>query len=220
MITDNRELKQWRQWWQREGLKRIRFRLAKHLCTCTVFVYISWHEYDVKPPNFTFFGGFKLLFSSSAFWYSPLWFNSRKIHEHLTNWTRLNNSKEVCNTKDSLFEWSFRFHCCPGCFKSSLISSRVFAQFRNFRCIGACVSAIKVFRVALFFWVHVFPDFLHSFLMVKTIFFWGMYSTWLRLSVLVDFVTQALQMLKEHPTYRDDEEIRGMQKHTCIYSLE
>ena len=31
-----------------------------------------------------------------------------------------------------------------------------------------------------------------------------------RLSVLVDFVTQALQMLKEHPTYRDDEEIRGM----------
>ena len=171
MITDNRELKQWRQWWQREGLKRISFRLAKHFCTCTVFVYFSWHEYDVKPPNFTFFGGFKLLFSSSALWYSPLRFNSRKIHEHLTNWTRLNNSKEVCNTKDSLFEWSFHFRCCPGCFKSSLISSRVFAQFRNFRCIGACISAIKVFRVALFFWVHVFPDFLHSFLQVKTIFF-------------------------------------------------
>ena len=32
--------------------------------------------------------------------------------------------------------------------------------------------------------------------------------------------SQALQMLKEHPTYRDDEEIRGMQEHTCIYSLE
>ena len=126
----------------------------------------------------------QFLFSFSALWYSPLRFNSRKIHQHLTNWTRLNNSKEVCNTKDSLFEWSFRFRCCPGCFKSSLISTRVFALFRNFRCIGACVSAIKIFRVALFFWVHVFPNFLHSFLQVIiTFFFLVMYSIWLRLII-------------------------------------
>ena len=51
------------------------------------FLYISLpslHDFYVKLPNFTFQ---RLCFSFPELWYSLLEFNSRKICQHLTNWT-------------------------------------------------------------------------------------------------------------------------------------
>ena len=35
----------------------------------------------------------------------------------------------------------------------------------------------------------------------------------------MDSVTQALQMLKEHPTYKDDDEIKGNKRHVTVVSI-
>ena len=53
-----RELKQWRWWCQREGLKSDRFRLAKQqLCTCITYISLpSLHNYNMELFNFMFCG--------------------------------------------------------------------------------------------------------------------------------------------------------------------
>ena len=57
----------------------------------------SFHDYDVKLPNFTFCEGREhktttlfFLFLNFDHYSSPLEFNSRKIHQHLTNCMRWN----------------------------------------------------------------------------------------------------------------------------------
>ena len=102
--------------------KSNRLRLAKHhfwMCI-TLFLNISLpslHNYNVKLPNFTFCRRHKhkptSFFSFSELWYSPLKFNSRKICQHLTNWTKWNNRYKVWSSMKSLFKWRFRSrHCC------------------------------------------------------------------------------------------------------------
>ena len=56
------------------------------------FLYISFpsiHDYDVKLPDFTFYGGgghkTKTFFSFTELRYSALEFHSRKTPQHLTN---------------------------------------------------------------------------------------------------------------------------------------
>ena len=60
-VLDTRELKQRRRRRQRERQKANRFRLAKQrLCTCStllVHFFFVVHDYDVKLPNFTSWGG-------------------------------------------------------------------------------------------------------------------------------------------------------------------
>ena len=91
-------LKQRRRRRQRERQKSDRFRQAK---TTTLherhaFLYLSLpslHDYDAKLNNFKFCGQREhkttTLFFSELL-YRPLEFNSRKIRQNLTNWTRLN----------------------------------------------------------------------------------------------------------------------------------
>ena len=96
-----RELKQGRRWRQQQRERQKGVDLAKQqLCTCsTLFQYIpfaSSHDYDVKRPNFTFYGGREHK-------------NSRKIHQHLTNWIK---SDEVWNSADFLIKRRFWHRCC------------------------------------------------------------------------------------------------------------
>ena len=52
-----REFKQWRWWCQQEGLKSHRFRLAKQLCTCIMYISLpSLHNYNMELFNFMFCG--------------------------------------------------------------------------------------------------------------------------------------------------------------------
>ena len=57
----------------------------------------------------------RLSFSLPELWYSPLEFNSRKICQHLTNWTSWNKRDKAWSSANSLFEWRFRNRrrlCC------------------------------------------------------------------------------------------------------------
>ena len=121
---DNRELKQRRRRRQRERQKSNRFRLAKQqLCTCitlfctflcrrctttTWMCLISRFVEDVNTRQ-------RLCFSFPELWYSLLEFNSSKIYQHLTNWTRWNKRDKVWSSANSLFKWRFRSRrrsCC------------------------------------------------------------------------------------------------------------
>ena len=112
VIGNKRELKQQQRWRQQERQKSNWFRMAKQqLCTCMhhAFLYISlpWlHDYNVKVPNFTFCRGRergqRLYFSLPELWNSLLEFNSRKIHHHLTNWTKWNKRDKVWSSANSL----------------------------------------------------------------------------------------------------------------------
>jgi len=59
-----------------------------------------------------------LPFPFSELWYSPLELNSRKIHQHLTNWTRWNKHDKVWGGGNSLFKWRFCSHHCHCCLSS------------------------------------------------------------------------------------------------------
>ena len=50
----------------------------------------------------------QLSFSFPELWYSLLEFNSRKICQHLTKWTRWNKRDKVWSSATSLFKWRFR----------------------------------------------------------------------------------------------------------------
>ena len=114
----NRELK------QRERQKSYRFRVTKQqLCTCITlsctflcrrFTTTTWKclilrfVEDVNTRQ-------RLSFSLPELWYSPLEFNSRKICQHLTNWTSWNKRDKAWSCANSLFEWRFRSRrrlCC------------------------------------------------------------------------------------------------------------
>ena len=76
-------------------------------CTTTTWNYlISRFVEDTNTSQ-------RLSFSFSELWYSPLKFNSRKICQHLTHWTRWNMRDKVSSSMNSLFKWRFRSrHCC------------------------------------------------------------------------------------------------------------
>ena len=117
-----------RQRRQREQQKSNRFILAKQqLCTCitlsrhcTITTWnclISRFVEDVNTRQ-------RLSFSFPELWYSLLEFNSRKICQHLTNWTSWNKRDKVWSSANSLrerrkssllFKWRFRGRrhgCC------------------------------------------------------------------------------------------------------------
>ena len=78
------------------------------------FLYISLpllHDYDVRVSNFTFCRGREHKTTTSISFpelsYNPLEFNSRKICQHLTNWTSWNNHNKVWSSATSLFKWRF-----------------------------------------------------------------------------------------------------------------
>ena len=124
-----KELKQRRRRRQRERQKSNWFRLAKQqLCTCiTLFCtflcrrcttttwkcLISRFVEDVKTRQ-------RLSFSFPELWYSLLEFNSRKICQHLTKWTRWNKRDKVWSSATSLFKWRIRGRC-RRCRLSSLL---------------------------------------------------------------------------------------------------
>ena len=81
------------------------------------FLYIffpSLHGCDVKLPVFTFYVERELKTMILIFFFKlrirPLKINSRKIRQHLTNWTRWNNGTEVWNKANTLFWWRFVYH--------------------------------------------------------------------------------------------------------------
>ena len=103
-----RKLKQRRRRRQRERQKRVR--LAKQqLCTsitlehCTTTTWnflVSRLMEDVNTRQL-------FSFSSSELRFSPLEFNSNKIRQHMTNWTRWNKRREVWDSTKSIFKWRF-----------------------------------------------------------------------------------------------------------------
>ena len=124
----NRELKQRRRRQQRERQKSNRFRLAKQqLCTCiTLFcTFLSRRctttTWKCLISRFVEDGNTRqqLSFSFPELWYSPLEFNSRKICQHLANWTSWNKRGKVWSSAKSryffFFKWRFRGRhrrCC------------------------------------------------------------------------------------------------------------
>ena len=97
-----------RQRWQQERLKGNRFRLAKQqLCTCiTLFCALLCCRYTITSsnvlPEFVSFrlgriwtqDNDSLFFFFSKIWFIPE-FNSRRIRQHLANWTKCNENDEV-----------------------------------------------------------------------------------------------------------------------------
>jgi len=122
---------------QRERQKGNRFGLAKQeLCRCiTLFCtflcrhcttttwkrLISRFEETVNRRQ-------RLSFSFPVLWHSPLEFNSRKICQHLTNWTRRNKRHKVWGSANALFKWRFRSRRRRRCFK--LTSIPYFAAYK------------------------------------------------------------------------------------------
>ena len=92
-----RELKQRPRRRQRERQKTNNNFIKYH-----AFLYISLpslHDYDVKLPHFTFFGGREhktSTFFPELRYKLSLEFNSRKICQHLTNWTGWNKRDKFC----------------------------------------------------------------------------------------------------------------------------
>ena len=113
----NRELMQRRRRWRQQERKKNRLRLAKHqLCTC-IRLFCTFLSRRCKTTTWNcLISRFvenvntrqRLPFSFSELWYSPLKLISRKIHQHLTNWTRWNKRDKVWSSEYSLFKWRFR----------------------------------------------------------------------------------------------------------------
>ena len=87
--------------------------------SCFLYTFLCRKDYDVKMPNFTFCPGHEHkktnFFSFPELRYSLLEFNSRKICQHLTNWTRWIKHNKVWSRASSLFKWHFhslRLLCC------------------------------------------------------------------------------------------------------------
>ena len=108
------------------------------------FLYISLpslHDYNVKVPNFTFCRGhenkttinFSLLPNLNTVFYT------RKICQHLTNWTSWNKRDKIWSSAKSLFKWRFRSRRLR-CYWSSLMIKKyllcVFTwRHRNHICV-------------------------------------------------------------------------------------
>ena len=109
--------------------KSNRCRLAKQqLCTCITFFWtflccrcmtktwkclISRFVEDRTTRQGLSFSFPKTLIQS-------LEFNSRKICEHLTNWTSWNKRDKVWSSANKLFQWHFRCRCRRCCLSSLL----------------------------------------------------------------------------------------------------
>ena len=139
-----------RKRWQREHQKRNRFILAKktlHMynaffCSflsrrCTTTAWKCLISRFVEDGNIR-----QHFFFFPELWYSPSEFNSKKICQHLTNYTRWNKRDKVSGSANSLFKWRFRSRrrCCylssllylDGRVASSSLTCR--KSFKNSRC--------------------------------------------------------------------------------------
>ena len=112
-----RELKQRRRWRQRERQKSSRSILAKQqLCTCIARLCTflcrrcATSTWNCLNSRFVEYVNTRQRFCNSFLKhrYSPLEFISRKIHQHLTNWTTWNKSDKFLNSVNSRFKR--RFH--------------------------------------------------------------------------------------------------------------
>ena len=112
-----RGFKQRRRWRQQEQRKSNTLRLAKQqLSTCIT----PFHQFLCRPrmsaKQKCLISRFvedvntrqRLSFSFPELWYSLLEFNSRKICQHLTNWTRWNKADKVWSSANPLIQWRFR----------------------------------------------------------------------------------------------------------------
>ena len=71
----------------------------------------------------------RLSFSFRDLRYNPLEFNSRNVHQHLTNWTRWDKRDKVWSGANSLSKWRFCNHRSRCCFSlGELESSKIFAE--------------------------------------------------------------------------------------------
>ena len=85
---------------------------------CEFTAYCTRRNAGIKTTtttNFTFCQGQEhktttFLFFSWTFWYSPLEFSSRKIHQNLSNCTRWNKCDKLWGSANSLFKWLFCSH--------------------------------------------------------------------------------------------------------------
>ena len=102
------------------------------------FLYISLpslHNYNVKVPKFMFCRGRntrqQLSFPFPKLWHSLLEFNSRKICQHLMNWTSWNKCDKVWSTVNSLFKWRFHSRPCHCCLSSLILIAKVIRKNVN-----------------------------------------------------------------------------------------
>ena len=111
----------------RTAKKNNRFRLVKQqLCTCIAIfctflcLHCTTKTWKCLIPRFVedVDARQQLSFSFPELRYSPLEFTSRKICQHLTNWTRWNRRDKVWSSANSLFMWLF-----PSCHRRCRLSS-------------------------------------------------------------------------------------------------
>ena len=114
--TSVRELKQRRRWRQRERQKSNRSILAKQqLCTCITRLCTflcrrcATSTWNCLNSRFVEYVNTRQRFCNSFLKhrYSPLQFISRKVDQHLTNWTTWSKSDEFWNSLSSRFKRRF-----------------------------------------------------------------------------------------------------------------
>ena len=93
----------------------------------------SVRDYDVKLPNFTFFGGREHK-TTSFYFFSWTLMQSFRIQlkkncQHLTKWTRYNKRDKVWNSANSLFKWRFRGLRRRCCLSSLWVKQPVYLPF-------------------------------------------------------------------------------------------
>ena len=171
---------------QREGEKSERFRLAQQqLCACiTLFCTFLCRRCTTKTWKCLFsrfvddVNSRRLFFCFPELWCSLLDFNSRKICQHLMNWTRWNMRDKVWSSANPLFKWRFR-NRRRRCYLSSLLASFFFAflltlpssrskQLQKKRTLANVQPS----------WLHSWPKTLISFLSV--FFLPSFFSSWQR----------------------------------------
>ena len=91
----------------------------------------SLHGYNVKMPNFTFCRGHenKTTINFSLFPNLNTVFYTRKICQHLTNWTSWNKRDKIWSSANSLFTWRFRSRRRRCCWSSLMIKKYLLCVF-------------------------------------------------------------------------------------------
>ena len=122
-----RELKQRRRRRQRGRQKSYRVRLTKQQrCTCIMLFCTFLSRRCTATTWKCLISRFvedrntrqHLSFSFPELWYRPLEFNSKKVWQELTNWTRWNERDKVWGSANSLFKWRFRSRSRRRCLSS------------------------------------------------------------------------------------------------------
>ena len=119
--------------------------IKQQLCLCsTLFLYISWpslHDYDVKMPDFTFYGERKQATTKFSFsfwtWIWLLGIQFRRVRLHFTKNVSWINRDEDWRNANSLFKQRFRSRRHPWILNvSKLLTAFFIMKYCTLSCAG------------------------------------------------------------------------------------